>query len=156
MYTFRCIVIGFLREMMCHLWNQGEKMYFNDPWNVYFLITQLFFWLAFFSWGIGIFAFNTEEEREKNEKRWNWESYNHVLFAETFYCIATMLALLRSLQIFQLHSVWGPMQLTLLRTGRDILNFVIIFLLFVFCCACGIQMLYTNYQDVDSRIKMMN
>ena len=50
-------------------------------------------------------------------------------------------------KVFQLHPVWGPMQLTLMRTAKDILYFVIVLVVFITCAALGIQLLYVNYED---------
>ena len=45
------------------------------------------------------------------------------------------------------------MQLTLMRTTKDILYFVIVLVIFISCAALGIHLLYVNYND-EWRIKV--
>jgi hypothetical protein len=136
-------VLGYIVKAAALFKAQGSKLFFAYSWNVYILI-NLFLYVLFY---LTLLVGNILPRDKPNLERYELENFNFVLVAEMFYSLSTLMTFGQVLRIFQLHRVWGPMQLTLMKTGKDIFYFLIVFFIFVFCAAFGIQQLYEHYTD---------
>ena len=173
-------VIGYAKTLWKMIRAIGVKLFFNDIWNGYDFVNMLLFILSFVVWGLGFeiivrrkydipFDFsllnapcdNPTAGKASDDthhghirlSRHQWSQNEEFMqYSEIFFLCATIMSFLRILQICQIHHVLGPIQLILLRTFKDVSYMMVVFMVFVLCFSLGIQMLYSNYREIDWQV----
>ncbi len=134
-------VVGlFLQEAMEAI-RQGCLNYFSKWWNVVDSLIVFTFLLAYTVW-LSAWGFYGEWKPRKAA----------FIVADTIYASATVMAFFHLAHIFQVNSVLGPLQLSLYKMLKDVLKFLIIFLLLYIAFATGVAKIYSYY--VASQIKL--
>lgn len=74
------------------------------------------------------------------------------IVADVLYASATVLAFFHLTHVFQVNSTLGPLQLSLYRMLKDVVKFIIIFLVLFIAFVTGVVKVYSYY--VASQIKL--
>lgn len=126
------------------VYKQGAARYFSFKWNLYDLITDIFFVTTFLCWGAALFIVLTQPDIERK----NWDSLDPQLFYEGFFCISTVMAFSRLLLLLQIHGTLGPMQVSLSQMTKDLWQFMIIFAIVLGSFTAGMCRLYQYYDGM--------
>ena len=114
--------------------NQGWSIYFSKWWNVVDTLIVFLFLLSYTVW-LGAWGCN---------KEWN-PGKNAFTVADAIYSSASVLAFFHLAHFFQVSSVLGPLQLSLYRMLRDVLKFLLIFLVLYVAFSTGMAKIYSYY-----------
>lgn len=133
-YAVISYVIGLLLQEVVECCNQGWSIYFSKWWNVVDTLIVFLFLLSYTVW-LGAWGCN---------KEWN-PGKNAFTVADAIYSSASVLAFFHLAHFFQVSSVLGPLQLSLYRMLRDVLKFLLIFLVLYVAFSTGMAKIYSYY-----------
>ncbi|CAL8304891.1 unnamed protein product [Gadus morhua 'NCC'] len=157
-------VIGMIWAEVKEIWSQGPGEYLLEPWNFLdFGIMAIF--LASFSCRFSAFshalaaqtvvhqhysgAFNLSllppELRYFTLARMDWLPSDPQLVSEGLYAVAVVLSFSRIAYILPANESFGPLQISLGRTVKDIMKFMVIFILVFLAFMIGMFNLYSYY-----------
>ena len=140
-------IIGYLVDEVKTIYSGGLKVYTKNWWLLYRAVMNLIFLAAFITRMTNVAIAKDEGPMYKAVPRYLWPWNEPMLVGESLYCIATVLAFIRILYIFQISQILGPLQLSLSRMISDILQMFIIFFVMIFAFATGLTRLYIYYAD---------
>lgn len=140
-------IFSYLVEEIRTVYFSGLKVYAKNWWVLYRLITNLVFLASFIARMLNVILASDESSGYKHVPRFLWPWNDPMLIAEGLYCVATVLAFIRLLYIFQMSQVLGPLQLSLSRMIYDILQMLLIFFIVICAFASGLTRLYIYYTD---------
>ena len=126
------------------VYRQGLSMYYSKWWNVVDTIIIATFIVAYAMWFIAWGAY---------DKQWKPRSPEFIS-ADMIYASASVMAFFHLVHVFQVNSTLGPLQLSLYKMLKDVLKFLLIFLLLYFAFFTGMTKIYTYY--VAAQIKPRN
>ncbi|XP_077985405.1 short transient receptor potential channel 4-like [Glandiceps talaboti] len=86
-----------------------------------------------------------EEDLSFAVSRSDWPNWDPTLLSECLYAIANVISVLRILRIIVLFQFVGPMQISLMNIGWDILKFLFIFMWVWLAFSLGITQVYWSY-----------
>ena len=134
-------VVGQFLQVAFKSRRQGFLNYISKWWNVVDTLIVLTFLLSYIVW-LSAWGYYGEWEPKKSA----------FIVADVFYASATVLAFFHLTHVFQINSVLGPLQLSLYKMLKDVLKFLVIFLLLYIAFVTGLAKIYTYY--VASQIKL--
>uniref|UniRef100_A0A2I3TM85 Transient receptor potential cation channel subfamily C member 6 n=1 Tax=Pan troglodytes TaxID=9598 RepID=A0A2I3TM85_PANTR len=158
-------VIGMIWAECKEIWTQGPKEYLFELWNmldfgmlaifaVSFIARFMAFWHASKAQSI-IDANDTLKDLTKvtlgdNVKYYNlarikWDPSDPQIISEGLYAIAVVLSFSRIAYILPANESFGPLQISLGRTVKDIFKFMVIFIMVFVAFMIGMFNLYSYY-----------
>ncbi|KAM8835040.1 short transient receptor potential channel 6a [Synchiropus picturatus] len=156
-------VIGMIWAEVKEIWSQGPGEYFVEPWN-FLDFGMLAIFLASFSCRFSALRHadlaqtyvNTHYKTLINVSlppeihyftlaRIDWLPSDPQLVSEGLYAIAVVLSFSRIAYILPANESFGPLQISLGRTVKDIFKFMVIFLLVFLAFMIGMFNLYSYY-----------
>ncbi|XP_038129897.1 short transient receptor potential channel 6a isoform X1 [Cyprinodon tularosa] len=154
-------VIGMIWAEVKEIWSQGPGEYLVEPWN-FLDFGMLAIFLASFScrfsakkqadWAQAyVYKHNKTLDQLSREKcyfilaRIDWLPSDPQLVSEGLYAIAVVLSFSRIAYILPANESFGPLQISLGRTVKDIFKFMVIFLLVFLAFMIGMFNLYSYY-----------
>ncbi|XP_017886297.1 short transient receptor potential channel 4-like [Ceratina calcarata] len=134
----------------------GPNRFFSRPWYWFETIMILMFTMTFICWIIAAVDVRVNGQLELERKYWNM--YDPTLIAEGIFCLATIMAFLKLLYIFQLSYNLGPLQISLGKMIGDVVKFIALFMIIILAFTVGTCKLYQYYDgmvrtDDESKIK---
>ncbi|XP_032909116.1 short transient receptor potential channel 6 isoform X2 [Catharus ustulatus] len=156
-------VVGMIWSECKEIWSQGPKEYLFELWNMLdfgmlaifaasFIARFMAFWHA--SRAQNIVDANmkdlTSPTLEPNIKyytlaRINWDPSDPQIISEGLYAIAVVLSFSRIAYILPANESFGPLQISLGRTVKDIFKFMVIFIMVFVAFMIGMFNLYSYY-----------
>nr|KAF6439385.1 transient receptor potential cation channel subfamily C member 6 [Molossus molossus] len=158
-------VIGMIWAECKEIWSQGPKEYLFELWNMLdfgmlaifaasFIARFMAFWHASKAQSI-IDANDTLKDLTKvtlgdNVKYYNlarikWDPSDPQIISEGLYAIAVVLSFSRIAYILPANESFGPLQISLGRTVKDIFKFMVIFIMVFVAFMIGMFNLYSYY-----------
>ncbi|XP_004385925.1 short transient receptor potential channel 6 isoform X2 [Trichechus manatus latirostris] len=159
-------VIGMIWAECKEIWTQGPKEYLFELWNMLdfgmlaifaasFIARFMAFWHASKAQSI-IDANDTLKDLAKvtlgdNVKYYNlarikWDPSDPQIISEGLYAIAVVLSFSRIAYILPANESFGPLQISLGRTVKDIFKFMVIFIMVFVAFMIGMFNLYSYYR----------
>ncbi|XP_026860391.1 short transient receptor potential channel 6a isoform X1 [Electrophorus electricus] len=156
-------VTGMIWAECKEIWSQGPREYLLEPWNMLdfgmlaifiasFVTRIMAFWHAHVAQSyvdkhytnITYITLPTEVEYFRLA-RISWMSSDPQLVSEGLYAIAVVLSFSRIAYILPANESFGPLQISLGRTVKDIFKFMVIFILVFLAFMIGMFNLYSYY-----------
>lgn len=144
-------ITGLLFQEAKEAYRQGKERYFSQYWNLVtlfmlgmFVISGLFWLAGYFlsAEGKGTYAIPV---REAFGIRANESGYRLILLSNAFFSIGLVLSFINASNSFQVNSVLGPLQLSLVKMFRDIAKFLFLFLLLFLAFGWAERKVYSQY-----------
>nr|XP_032632534.1 short transient receptor potential channel 6-like [Chelonoidis abingdonii] len=142
------------------IWSQGPKEYLFELWNMLdfgmlaifaasFIARFMAFWHA--SRAQGIADANPDAPLDSKTQyytfaRINWDPSDPQIISEGLYAIAVVLSFSRIAYILPANESFGPLQISLGRTVKDIFKFMVIFIMVFVAFMIGMFNLYSYYR----------
>ncbi|XP_053871574.1 short transient receptor potential channel 6 isoform X3 [Malaclemys terrapin pileata] len=159
-------VIGMIWSECKEIWSQGPKEYLFELWNMLdfgmlaifaasFIARFMAFWHASRAQGIvdadkdmTDLATATLDPNTKyyTLARINWDPSDPQIISEGLYAIAVVLSFSRIAYILPANESFGPLQISLGRTVKDIFKFMVIFIMVFVAFMIGMFNLYSYYR----------
>ena len=86
-------------------------------------------------------------EADRNIPRDEWDAFDPNLISEGLFAAANIFSSLKLIYIFTVSPHLGPLQISLGRMVRDIMQFLLVAALVNFSYACGVNQLYWYYAE---------
>uniref|UniRef100_A0A1A7XSW4 Transient receptor potential cation channel, subfamily C, member 6a n=1 Tax=Iconisemion striatum TaxID=60296 RepID=A0A1A7XSW4_9TELE len=154
-------VMGMIWAEVKEIWSQGPEEYLVEPWN-FLDFGMLAIFLASFSCRFSAmkradlaqnFVYQHNKTLDKlppeveyfTKARIHWTPSDPQLISEGLYAIAVVLSFSRIAYILPANESFGPLQISLGRTVKDIFKFMVIFLLVFLAFMIGMFNLYSYY-----------
>ncbi|XP_030416041.1 short transient receptor potential channel 6 isoform X5 [Gopherus evgoodei] len=153
-------VIGMIWSECKEIWSQGPKEYLFELWNMLdfgmlaifaasFIARFMAFWHA--SRAQGIADANPGAPLDSKTQyytfaRINWDPSDPQIISEGLYAIAVVLSFSRIAYILPANESFGPLQISLGRTVKDIFKFMVIFIMVFVAFMIGMFNLYSYYR----------
>ena len=138
-------VIGFIVLEISELRRQGCFIYFSKWWNVVDTLILATFFVSYVVWAIGWILHGEWKPRS------GWFISGDILYA-----CASVMAYFHLLHVFQVNSTLGPLQLSLYKMLKDVLKFLLIFVLLYAAFSTGLVKIYTYYAASQNKIRNEN
>lgn len=144
-------IVSLMVQEAKEIYRQGKERYFSQYWNFVtlfmlgmFVIFGLFWLVGFFLSveGKGTDAIPVREAFGKSAKE---AAYRLILLSNAFFSIGMVLSFIRASNLFQVNSVLGPLQLSLIKMIRDIVKFLFLFLLLFLAFGWAERKVYSQY-----------
>ena len=130
---------------------QGKERYLSQYWNLVTLLMLILFVLAGIIWIVG-YSMTVKEDghwtipvRRAFSKETREHGYRFLLLSNGIFGVAFVLSFFHGSNLFQVNSVLGPLQLSLVNMTRDIVKFLFLFLLVFLSFAWAERKVYSNY-----------
>uniref|UniRef100_A0A3P8Z9S8 Transient receptor ion channel domain-containing protein n=1 Tax=Esox lucius TaxID=8010 RepID=A0A3P8Z9S8_ESOLU len=156
-------VIGMIWAECKEIWSQGLREYLLEPWNLLdfgmlclfvtsFITRFMAFWHAYLAQSyidkhytdLSNITLAPEIEYYRRA-RINWVPSDPQLISEGLYAIAVVLSFSRIAYILPANESFGPLQISLGRTVKDIFKFMVIFIMVFVAFMFGMFNLYSYY-----------
>lgn len=130
---------------------QGKERYFSQYWNLVTLFMLGMFVISGLFWLAGYFlsaegkGTSAIPVREAFGIRENESGYRLILLSNAFFSIGLVLSFINASNSFQVNSVLGPLQLSLVKMFRDIAKFLFLFLLLFLAFGWAERKVYSRY-----------
>ena len=145
-------IIGMLVQEAKELYRQGKERYKSQYWNLVTIIMLLLFVASGVLWLIGYFmnvggqdSWKIPIEAVFSDKNATESAYRFFLLSNVFFSLAMVLAFLHASNFFQVSSVLGPLQLSLVNMTADIGKFLFLFLLLFLSFGFAQRKVYSRY-----------
>ncbi|KAK2565951.1 Short transient receptor potential channel 5 [Acropora cervicornis] len=145
-------IIGMLVQEAKELYRQGKERYKSQYWNLVTIVMLLLFVASGVLWLIGYFmnvggqdSWKIPIEAVFSDKNATESAYRFVLLSNVFFSLAMVLAFLHASNFFQVSSVLGPLQLSLVNMTADIGKFLFLFLLLFLSFGFAQRKVYSRY-----------
>ena len=139
-------VLGFFVVELLEVYRQGLVIYYSKWWNVVDTLIIVTFIVAYVLWLIAWGA---------NDNQWKPRSPEFI-WADMIYASASVMAFFHLAHVFQVNSTLGPLQLSLYKMLKDVLKFLLIFLLLYFAFFTGMTKIYTYYVAAQNKLRKQN
>jgi len=142
-----CLLVQEAKEA----YRQGKERYFSQYWNFVtlfmlgmFVISGLFWLTGFFLSveGKGTDSITVREAFGRSAKE---SAYRLILLSNAFFSIGMVFSFISASNLFQVNSVLGPLQLSLIKMIRDIAKFLFLFLLLFLAFGWAERKVYSQY-----------
>ncbi|XP_024215389.1 short transient receptor potential channel 4 isoform X2 [Halyomorpha halys] len=139
-------VLTFIYNSIRSLLKQGVRRFFKFMWNIYELVMEFFFIMAF----VFLIAadIKTTIKGDKDEERKYWYYLDPELISESFFVLAAIMAFMRILLIFQISYHLGPLQVSLGKMTNDCAMYSVIFAIIILAFTVGLCRFYAYYEDM--------
>ncbi|XP_015765946.1 PREDICTED: short transient receptor potential channel 5-like isoform X2 [Acropora digitifera] len=141
-------IIGMLVQEAKEVYRQGTERYKSQYWNLVTISMLLLFAASGVFWLIGYFmnvvgqnSWKIPIEAVFTDKN----GYRFVLLSNVFFSLAMVLAFFHASNFFQVSSVLGPLQLSLVSMTADIGKFLFLFLLLFLSFGFAQRKIYSRY-----------
>ncbi|XP_044175029.1 short transient receptor potential channel 5-like [Acropora millepora] len=141
-------IIGMLVQEAKEVYRQGTERYKSQYWNLVTIFMLLLFAASGVFWLIGYFmnvvgqnSWRIPIEAVFTDKN----GYRFVLLSNVFFSLAMVLAFFHASNFFQVSSVLGPLQLSLVNMTADIGKFLFLFLLLFLSFGFAQRKIYSRY-----------
>uniref|UniRef100_A0ACB8FGC5 Uncharacterized protein n=1 Tax=Sphaerodactylus townsendi TaxID=933632 RepID=A0ACB8FGC5_9SAUR len=154
-------VIGMIWSECKEIWSQGPKEYLFELWNMLdfgmlaifaasFIARFMAFWHASRAQSIVAKSNMSAAALDPNIKyytlaRIDWDPSDPQIISEGLYAIAVVLSFSRIAYILPANESFGPLQISLGRTVKDIFKFMVIFIMVFVAFMIGMFNLYSYY-----------
>ncbi|XP_061484744.1 short transient receptor potential channel 6 isoform X2 [Rhineura floridana] len=157
-------VIGMMWSECKEIWSQGPKEYLFELWNMLdfgmlaiFAASFIARFMAFWHASRAQSAFDTEGMKDLSTAtlhpnikyytlaRIDWDPSDPQIISEGLYAIAVVLSFSRIAYILPANESFGPLQISLGRTVKDIFKFMVIFIMVFVAFMIGMFNLYSYY-----------
>ena len=135
-------VVGLFLQEAQEIIRCGFLNYFSKWWNVVETLIVLLFLLSYVIW-LSAWVRYGEWKPRKPE----------FTVADIIYASGTVMAFFHLAHILQVNSVLGPLQLSLYRMLKDVLKFLLIFLLLYSAFATGVVKIYSYYIASQNKLQ---
>ena len=144
-------IAGMLFQEAKEAYRQGKERYLSQYWNLLTLFMLGLFIASGVLWLSGFFL------TVSGKKTWVVSvsdvfgsssqeiTYRLILLSNAFFSIGMVLAFLSFSNAFQVNSVLGPLQLSLVKMVRDIAKFLFLFLLLFLAFGWAERKVYSHY-----------
>ena len=122
-------------------YRQGKERYLSQYWNLVTLIMLALFVVSGVLWFIGHLMI-VSGVKEASAKKLDYRS---ILLSNAFFAFGMVLAFFHISNSFQVNSMLGPLQLSLVKMVRDIVKFLFLFLLLFLAFAWAERKVYSGY-----------
>ena len=132
-------------------YRQGKERYVSQYWNLVTLFMLGLFVASGLLWLIGYFMTVTEKNTwiitpsEAFGISSKVTAYRFILLSNAFFSIGLVLSFFHASNSFQVNSVLGPLQLSLVNMTRDIVKFLFLFLLLFLAFGFAERKVYSHY-----------
>lgn len=139
-------------------YSQGKERYLSQYWNSINLYMLAFFVISGVLWLIGYFMNVVEQSSWKIpvDTFFNASSkevaYRFVLVSNAFFSVALVLSFYHVSSFFQVSSVLGPLQLSLVNMVRDISKFLFLFLFLFLSFGFAERKVYSRYVQATEKL----
>ncbi|KAJ3588670.1 hypothetical protein NHX12_009524 [Muraenolepis orangiensis] len=140
-------VIGMIWAEVKEIWSQGPGEYLLEPWN-FLDFGMLAIFLASFSCRFSAFSHACVAQTYVHQHyttAFNYSLLPPELVSEGLYAVAVVLSFSRIAYILPANESFGPLQISLGRTVKDIMKFMVIFVLVFLAFMIGMFNLYSYY-----------
>ena len=138
-------VVGLFLQEALEATRQGFSNYFSKWWNVVDTMIIFTFLLSYTVW-LSAWGYYREWKPRKSA----------FIVADAIYASATVMAFFHLAHVFQINSVLGPLQLSLYKMLKDVLKFLVSFLLLYIAFATGVAKIYSYYVASQIKLKELN
>ncbi|XP_058886935.1 short transient receptor potential channel 6-like [Acipenser ruthenus] len=156
-------VVGMIWAECKEIWSQGPREYLLEPWNFLDFGMLAIFMASFIARFMAFWhAYEAQVYVDKNIKdlanatlpseieyytlaRMKWLPSDPQLISEGLYSIAVVLSFSRIAYILPANESFGPLQISLGRTVKDIFKFMVIFIMVFVAFMIGMFNLYSYY-----------
>ena len=137
-------------------YRQGKERYFSQYWNLVTLFMLGLFVVSGALWLVGYFmsvagkstwAVPINEEFGSSATE---VPYRMILLSNAFFAVGMVTSFFHASNFFQVSSVLGPLQLSLVSMIRDIIKFLFLFLLLFLAFGLAERKVYSQY--VEARV----
>ncbi|KAL9988578.1 hypothetical protein ACROYT_G003036 [Oculina patagonica] len=140
-YAVLGFVVGLFFQEFWEAFKQGFYRYFSKWWNIVDTVTLFMFLASYVMWIIAWGSYGEWQPRR-----------DPFIVADVLYASACVMAFFHLTHFFQVNSTLGPLQLSLYRMLKDVLKFLVIFLMLYIAFATGVVKVYSYY--VASQINL--
>ena len=134
-------------------YHQGRERYFSQYWNLVKIFMLVLFVTSGVLWLVGYFMNVVEqgswqipvEAAFSDKSAYRKTAYRFVLLSNVFFSPAMVLAFFYASNFFQVSSVLGPLQLSLVSMTADIGKFLFLFLLLFLSFGFAERKIYSRY-----------
>ena len=127
--------------------------YFFKWWNVVTAIMLTLFVLAALFWVIGYAITGGWSVVEYSKLQFEAKTgHRLLLLGNSFFSMAIVVSVFHLIDLCQVNSVLGPLQLSLYRMLRDVFKFLLIFFAIFMAFVVGIRNLYSYYNSIQHEI----
>ncbi|XP_068733231.1 short transient receptor potential channel 4-like [Montipora capricornis] len=153
----RIWVFGITVQEIKHVKNQGVDRYLCEWWHLAIIPMITLYILAAGLWIVGYACAVSDSGGWTVHVRdllgsTSLGPYRLLLLSNSFYALALVLTFFEASHVFQVNSVLGPLHLSLMMMGKDILRFLALFALNVFAFALAMRKLYSQYVHTSHHI----
>ena len=144
-------IAGLLFQEAKEAIRQGKERYFSQYWNLVTLFMLGMFVISGLLWLAGYFlsvegkGTSAIPVREAFGVSANKSAYRLILLSNAFFSIGLVLSFINASNSFQVNSVLGPLQLSLVMMFRDIAKFLFLFLLLFLAFGWAERKVYSQY-----------
>ena len=145
-------IIGMLVQEAKEAYRQGTERYQSQYWNLVkifmlflFVASGVFWLIGYFMNVVGQNSWKIPIEAVFSDKNATESAYRFVLLSNVFFSLAMVLAFFHASNFFQVSSVLGPLQLSLVTMTADIGKFLFLFLLLFLSFGFAQRKVYSRY-----------
>ena len=155
-------VIGMTVQEIKQALHQGKERYFSEWWHLAVIPMIICYLIAAVLWIVG-YAYIASGSGEWTVHvrellgSTSLTPYHLLLLSNSFYSFAVVLTFFEASHTLQVNSTLGPLHLSLMNMGKDIMKFFFLFALNVCAFALAMRKLYSQYvQSTAAHTNMGN
>ena len=148
-------VIGITVQEIKHALHEGKQRYLSSWWHLAVIPMIISYITAAVLWIVG-YAFIASDSGSWTVQvrrllgSTSLAPYHLLLLSNSFYSFAVILTFFEASHVLLVNSTLGPLHLSLMNMGRDILKFFALFALNVCAFALAMRKLYSQYVYVQT------
>ena len=150
-------MIGITVQEVKQALHQGKERYFSEWWHLAVIPMIMCYVIAAVLWIIG-YAFMASDSGEWTVHvrqllgSTSLAPYHLLLLSNSFYSFAVVLTFFEASHVLQVNSTLGPLHLSLMNMGKDIMKFFVLFALNVCSFALAMRKLYSQYVQTSAQV----
>ncbi|XP_078384585.1 short transient receptor potential channel 3-like [Oculina patagonica] len=154
-------VIGITVQEVKQALHQGKERYFSEWWHLAVIPMIMSYIIAAVLWIVG-YAFIASDSGEWTVHvrqlvgSTSLAPYHLLLLSNSFYSFALVLTFFEASHVLQVNSTLGPLHLSLMNMGKDIMKFFVLFGLNVCAFALAMRKLYSQYVQTSTQVTENN
>ena len=149
--------MGITVQEIRHAWHQGKDRYLLAWWHLAVTPMILCYIIAAVLWIVGyVFIAAYSGSWTVLLGSTSLAPYHLLLLSNSFYSFAVVLTFFEASHVLQVNSTLGPLHLSLMNMGRDIMKFFALFSLNVCAFALAMRKLYSQYVQTSTQVTKNN
>ena len=154
-------VIGITVQEIKHALHEGKQRYLSAWWHLAVIPMIIGYIIAAVLWIVG-YAFIASDSGSWTVHvrqllgSTSLAPYHLLLLSNSFYSFAVVLTFFEASHVLQVNSTLGPLHLSLMNMGRDILKFFALFALNFCAFALAMRKLYSQYVQTSTQVTKNN